>query len=83
MALRVDEVLAVWREAERVLDDLPPGDPERRLISAHVVEIRSIYRRLTDAMDTSYEGLGSSRDQLESATATLHRVRASLARDAK
>jgi hypothetical protein len=80
MALRVEEVLALWREAERVLDGLPLGDPERPHLNAEIVEIRAIYARLTEAVDATYTGLASSREQMESATRTLVRVRASLAR---
>ncbi|HEV7810554.1 MAG TPA: hypothetical protein VGO64_08140 [Candidatus Limnocylindrales bacterium] len=80
MALRVEEVLALWREAERVLDGLPVGDPERTHLNAEIVEIREIYARLTEAVDSTWTGLGSSREQMASASETLVRVRASLAK---
>ncbi len=80
MALRVEEVLALWREAERAFDHLPPGHPERLHLNADILEIREIYTRLTQAVDSTSIGIASSREQLDSASETLVRVRSSLAK---
>ena len=49
----VDKVLALWREAERVLEELPMNDPDRvRLVDA-ATQLRTAYRMLTDGSDLS------------------------------
>jgi len=79
MALRVEEVLALWREAERVRDDLPVGHPQRVVVDREIVEIHRLYRRLTVEIESSHDNLHISQTQIESATQTLLRVRAALA----
>lgn len=48
MARALEEVLAVWREAERVLTTLPSDSPERREVEFEVGRLRRLYGRLTD-----------------------------------
>ena len=47
MALSVDELLLVWRDAERVLNDLPASAPERPRILRQVARLRRYHARLT------------------------------------
>jgi len=75
MALEIEEVLALWREAERVLQQLPRGAPERKLVSAEVVNLRRTYRRLTAESRATAETLAESRVTIESAQVTLERAR--------
>ena len=47
MAVEVEEVLALWREAERLLEGLPGEAPERVLVQERVDALKVTYRRLT------------------------------------
>jgi hypothetical protein len=78
MALRVEEVLALWREAERVLDDLPEVDPDRRIVSADVAALRRMYRLMTDTATGTDATLAQSAEVIEESRAILRRVRARL-----
>jgi hypothetical protein len=72
MAVLVEEVLQVWREAERVLDRLPEATPERKLLQVEVFQLRSIHRRLTDTrIEQTAQLIASSRDTIGAARATL------------
>ena len=48
MAAEIDEVLAVWRAAERALDTLPEEAPERPVMQIQVARLRRYYARLTE-----------------------------------
>ncbi|MFL5726372.1 MAG: hypothetical protein ACJ765_00985 [Chloroflexota bacterium] len=78
MALPIEDVLSLWREAERVLEELPADAPERRVVSAELVNLKRIYKRLTSESDATAETLGQSRVSIEAAHATLARARAHL-----
>ncbi|HEX5013667.1 MAG TPA: hypothetical protein VFV72_05835 [Candidatus Limnocylindrales bacterium] len=75
MALETEEVLALWREAERILEQLPPGAPERKLVGAEVVKLRRIFKRLTNQRAARSATLPESRSTIESAELTLARAR--------
>jgi hypothetical protein len=75
MALEVEEVLSLWREAERLLDGMPANAPDRTIVSAEVVNLKRIYRRLTADSDATAEILSASHMALESAQATLDSTR--------
>ena len=80
MALEVQEVLYLWREAERVLDQLPPGAPERTLVSAEVVILKRTYKRLTAESDATATTVADSRATIEAAQENLARARQRIAR---
>jgi hypothetical protein len=44
----VHEVLAAWRQAERMQESLPPGSTARRHIAREASRLRGAYRRITD-----------------------------------
>ena len=75
MALEVEEVLSLWREAERLLDGMPANAPDRKIVSAEVVNLKRIYRRLTADSDATAEILGASHMALESAQSKLDAAR--------
>ncbi len=65
MALSVDELLLVWRDAERVLNDLPASAPERPRILRQVARLRRYHARLTAATaPTSWRLLSSTHDAM-------------------
>lgn len=71
MALAVEEVLSLWREAERLLDVLPLDAPERKDIAADVADLKRIYNRLTLDNDATGKILASSRETLSVAREAL------------
>ena len=78
MTLVIEEVLAIWRDAERIRDALPAAHPSRVELDAEIVELRAIYARMTDLIASSNHDLCVSADQIASARETLARVRARL-----
>lgn len=76
MATRVEEVLALWRDCERVRDALPAKSTVRSLVSAEELELRRIYRRLTTERIVETEVvLRETRETLEAARETLAEAR--------
>ena len=71
MALHIEEVLSLWREGERLLDELPVDAPERELVSAELLTLKETYKRLTEETDVSAHMIGSARETLDSAKAVL------------
>ena len=71
MALAIEEVLSLWREAERLLEVLPADAPEHKVVSAEVVNLKRIYKRLTAESDATAEVLAASHSVLASAHETL------------
>jgi hypothetical protein len=47
MRTLVAEILAAWRRAERLTDELPDGSPERAAAVAACERLRDLYRELT------------------------------------
>jgi hypothetical protein len=82
MALQIEEVLSLWREAERLLDELPAEAPEREVVSAEVVRLRRMYKRLTDESDVSAHMIGAAQDTMAKAKSTFDQARAALERQA-
>jgi hypothetical protein len=78
MTLAIEEVLAVWRDVERVRDALPPAHPGRADLDADIVQLRAIYARMTDLIASSNQDLRASADQIACAMETLERVRTRL-----
>ena len=65
MALSVDELLLVWRDAERVLNDLPASAPERPRFLRQVARLRRYHARLTtETAPTSSRLLSSTHDAI-------------------
>jgi hypothetical protein len=69
VAVEVEELLAVWREAERVLEMLPSAAPDRVLVEAEIVDLKRTYRRLTDGR------VESSSATLQRSAELIHRTR--------
>jgi hypothetical protein len=76
MAVLIEELLEVWREAERVLDELPDATPERTLLEVEVIQLRSVHQRLTDRrIEHTAHLIAGSRDTIEAARRTIERAR--------
>ena len=76
MAILLEELLEVWREAERVLDQLPVGAPERNVLQVEVVQLHSMHRRLTDQqLEQTDQLLASSREVIEAVRRVIERTR--------
>ena len=65
------DALEGWREGERLLDELPPLDPDHETVALAVSTLRSAYQRLattegiTDAtLANSREVIAASRDAI-------------------
>jgi hypothetical protein len=43
----VQDILATWRDAERLLEALPASSPDRKVLQLAVIRLRTTYRRLT------------------------------------
>ena len=54
MSREVEEVLAVWRELERVRESLPVGSTERTLVSREIRQMKRLYRSLTHRVGESH-----------------------------
>jgi hypothetical protein len=71
----IAEALAIWREAERLLEELPENHPERKVIQFELVQARAVYRSLTTRQALSRDVIDGSRDTLQQAWKTLERSR--------
>jgi hypothetical protein len=79
MAIKVDEVLAVWRAAERALDALPQEAPERPIIQIQVARLRRCYARLTtEAVPATWKLLESTHETLAETRQVLAEARTRL-----
>jgi hypothetical protein len=76
MALEIEEVQAVWREAERALEVLPPDAPERPVILMQVARLRRSYIRLTHgAGPASWQLIESTREAIDQTKRALAEAR--------
>jgi hypothetical protein len=66
VAADVEEVLAMWREAERALDALPEEAPERQIVLIQVARLRRYYQRLTkETVPATWQLLESTHQAIE------------------
>jgi hypothetical protein len=71
----IAEALAIWREAERLLERLPADHPERKVIQFELVQARATYRRLTERTAASRETIDASMETLRTAWQKIQAVR--------
>ncbi len=74
MMTLIQDTLTLWRDAERVLDRLPPASRDHETVEMIVVELRDTYTRLTTSRDWSESDLAMSREGIEAARDLLSRV---------
>jgi hypothetical protein len=60
MSRLVEEILETWRFGERLLEDLPPIDPDHETVRLAVEQLRAIYQELTHLRDSSQDALAAS-----------------------
>jgi hypothetical protein len=82
MALPIEDVLALWREADRVLDELPPDAADRSRVQAELDSLRTLYARLTDGTTLSTEKLAVSKAAIERSQRVIAQARARIERAA-
>jgi hypothetical protein len=71
----IAEALAIWREAERLLDRLPEDHPERKVIQFELIQARATYRRLTEVTTVSRDTIDTSLETLQRAWEKIQAVR--------
>ena len=73
----VHEVLATWRDAERLLDTLPPLDPDHETVRMLVIALRESYERVTDGSARTTPGaIARSLETVVESRGLLAQVRA-------
>jgi hypothetical protein len=75
----VAQVLDIWRDIERLLETLPPDDPQVPALREEIAQLRVVYRRLTSTSRDVASVLRSCQMTIEHAHALL---RSTNARDA-
>jgi hypothetical protein len=75
MARAVEDVLALWREGERLLEALPPTSVERSAIADEVEALRALYRELTDQRQLTTAMLARADGVARDARGVLERAR--------
>ncbi|HUG48674.1 MAG TPA: hypothetical protein VMP67_09700 [Candidatus Limnocylindria bacterium] len=71
----VAETLSAWREAERVLLELPADSTRRLEVTEIAGDLRVLHHRLIELPDPSDEALLRGRAQLHDALGRLDRAR--------
>lgn len=67
----IEELLALWREAERVLEELPLTDPDRARLVEVATQLRAAYRMLTDGKDLSASRIAATQATMDNAHVLL------------
>jgi len=73
----VAETLSAWRDAERLLDRLPPGTHDHETARLLVIQLHALFVELTDHRGDSDERLASSRSTIRPARELLQSFNAS------
>jgi hypothetical protein len=72
----VQEVLSTWRDAERLLDALPPADPDREMVRSAAERLQASYQQLTGDDTQTDEAIADSRATISETRDVIDRVRA-------
>jgi hypothetical protein len=75
MSKAVEEVLSAWRDAERVLEVLPPIGRDHEDVAIAVTRLRVTYRSLTTGSHASQAAIVASRSTVDDTRALLARLR--------
>ena len=74
VAVRVEDVLALWREAERVRDGLTQDDPAWSRVSDEVADLAQIVERLSATAEDTAAILAASGDRIAVARRLIEQV---------
>ena len=75
MQTLIADTLKAWREAERVLQGLPPTDPAHDQVRRLVIDLRAMYAQLSESVDISEATAQRGRALIASATELFKNVR--------
>ena len=67
----VEELLATWREGERLLEELPPLSPDRETVMLCVAALKVDYASLTDLTGTTTAKIRATKGTIERARMVL------------
>ncbi len=71
----VAEALDTWREAERLLAELPPLSPDHETVALVVAHSREVYGRLTGDVDVTADVISRSHERMARARDVLQGIR--------
>lgn len=75
----VEEVLAAWRDAERLLGDLPPIGTDHDSVARVVASLRTTYARITDeSIRTSPMVIAETRQTIATSRDLISQVRSNV-----
>jgi hypothetical protein len=74
----VEEVLKTWRDAERLLETLPPLSRDHETVRLAVTRLQATYQILTDRFGRSEEALIGSEAVVRDAEALIAKISAKL-----
>jgi hypothetical protein len=83
MSVLVEDVLDAWREAERLLEALPPHSPDREPVTLAIERLRTAYADMTATSDATAAALASASDTLVRARRLLDLTRQRTDRSAR
>ena len=75
MSTAVEEVLSLWRRAERLLEALGPLDPDRERVRVMVEQLNQTYQNLTDRGSAAQGRVAEGIAVMKEAEALLVRMR--------
>jgi hypothetical protein len=73
-AKTMEEVLALWREGERLLDTVEPGSTDHDAVVLAVERMRELYSDLGQAADISPQVAARARETIDDARALIDNV---------
>jgi hypothetical protein len=68
------DTLKTWREAERLLQAMPPAHPDHDSVRRLVIELRAMYADLSETPATAAEIVAQGRARIEAAREQLRRL---------
>jgi hypothetical protein len=68
------DTLKTWREAERLLQAMPPTHPGHEHVRRLVIELRTMYASLSEAPATAAEIIAQGRERIDAAKEQLREL---------
>ena len=76
MRTLIDDTLAAWREAERLLETMPVGHRQQASVRQAISDIRRVYASLTADGDASGHAMSECVERLEHARYAIRKISA-------